>query len=258
MMPGATLMVVGLAVILSVVSLSPQVNARELSSGGGSNSGSGKTPTTVETEHGTEVESEHGTEVETEHATEVEHHSSTTEVHKSGDDAAKRTAAETAARAARQAEEQTLKARQDAAKEKLSAAKLKICNNRKANIDNRVARISDRVSKHLTLFNTISERAQAFYTAKGNTLASYDSLVADVAAKKATAQTAVDAANAKKTSFSCDVAEPKLAIEAYKLSVTEANAALKDYRAAIKTLIAGIKSVNPSTDNSTKSTGEAQ
>gem|GEM_PF-706529 len=248
MIPGATLMVVGLAVALSVISLSPQVNARDGISGGDDTSGSGKTTTRVETEN----------ETETEHATEVENTSGETEVHRSSDDTSRRTATETATRAARQAEEQAQKARQDAAKEKLSAAKLKVCNNRKANIDNRVARISDRIAKHLTLFNTISERAQAFYTTKGNTLANYDSLVADVAAKKAAAQTAVDAANAKKTSFSCDVAEPKLAIESYKAAVTDANTALKEYRTAIKALIVGIKSVNASTDDNAKSSGEAQ
>lgn len=252
-LPGATISVVSLAVIFSVVSLTPQVYAREATSGGGSNSGSGKsTEIKTETEHSTDVETEHGTEVETEHATE-------TEVHKSGDDATKRTAAEAAAKAARQAQEQALKERRDAAKAKLSDAKLKMCNSRKANIDNRVSRISDRLTKHLTLFSTIAERAQAFYVAKGHTLATYDSLVADVAAKKTAAQTAVDAANAKKTTFTCEGTEPKLAIEAYKLSVTEANVALKEYRTAIKSLITGIKSVNQSTsDNTTKSTGGAE
>lgn len=159
-----------------------------------------------------------------------------------------RAAAEAAAKEKRATAEAAAKERREAAKQKLSEAKLKVCNSRKANIDRKVARISERVAKQLATFDSISERAQKFYVTKGNTLKSYDALVADVAAKKAAATAAVDALNAQKTAFTCESTEPKAAVTTYKANLTSTIAVLKEYRASIKDLIVGIKSANATTD----------
>lgn len=158
-----------------------------------------------------------------------------------------RTAAETARKAKIEAATAAAKEHREAIGEKLTAKKLKACENRQASINNRTARISDRGTKHLALFTSIAERAEAFYAKKGKVLANYDALVAEVEAKKAAAQTAVDTIATSKATFTCEGNDPKLAVADFKANLTLRNTALKEYRTAVKNLIVGIKSVNSTT-----------
>lgn len=172
--------------------------------------------------------------------------------HKAMTDHSSAESSKQAAQAAHAAAEAAAKERRTENKEKLSAAKLKVCENRKTNINSRTARIADRGTKHLALFTSIAERAQAFYVKKGITLTNYDALVAEVEAKKAAAQTAVEAIAANKATFTCEGNDPKLAVVEFKANLTLRNTALKEYQTAVKNLIVGIKSVNstsaPATD----------
>ena len=148
---------------------------------------------------------------------------------------------------------------QTAAQTRLADAKLKACQNREKAINNIMARLADRGQRHLDLFTKIAERTEAFYTTKGKTLSNYDALVADVAAKKAAARTAVDAVKASSVSFKCDGTDPRGAAASFKDSLKSEIAALKDYKTAVKNLIVGVKSVqgsSTSTDNKTTSGGQ--
>lgn len=144
----------------------------------------------------------------------------------------------------RQPESLENKARRGSEKQKLSATNLEICNSRKDSIDRRVARISERTEKQLALFNGISERAQTFYTSRGDVLENYDTLTADVTAKKDAATVAVATLIAQKDVFDCEADDPKGTIATYKSILNDAIAALREYRTSIKDLIVGIKSVN--------------
>jgi hypothetical protein len=139
--------------------------------------------------------------------------------------------------------------RKEAAQTRLADAKLKACENRQKAITNIMSRIADRGQKQLTLFNTIAERTQSFYTDKGKTLANYDELVADVAAKKATAQSAVDAVTSSSTTFDCSGEDPKGVVNSFKDSLKSEIEALKAYRTAVKNLIIGVKSVQGATSS---------
>jgi DNA repair exonuclease SbcCD ATPase subunit len=160
--------------------------------------------------------------------------------------------------AAKDAAEARVKARHEAQQEKLSASQLEICNHREANINNRIMRIGDRSTKYLTLFNSISERAQDFYANKGNTLSNYGELIADVSEKKVAAEAAVGVINEMRASFNCDSANPKSAVDDFKVRLQTAVTALKEYRTSVKNLIVGIKSVNKAAgENTTSTTDEA-
>lgn len=141
---------------------------------------------------------------------------------------------------------------QTAAQTRLADAKLKACQNREKAINNILARIADRGSKQIDVFNKIAQRTEAFYTTKGKTLSTYDALVADVNAKKAVAQTAVDTVKSSSVSFKCDGTDPKGAAASFKDSLKSEIAALKDYKTAVKNLIVGVKSVQ----GTTSSTGD--
>lgn len=138
---------------------------------------------------------------------------------------------------------------------RLAEAKLRACQNREKAINNIMSRIANRGQKQLDLFTTIATRVESFYADKGKTLNNYDALVADVNAKKAAAQTEVDAVKASSVTFECDGTDPKGAVASFKDNLKAEISALKDYRTAVKNLIVGVKSVQGTTSSSENSQG---
>jgi hypothetical protein len=124
----------------------------------------------------------------------------------------------------------------------LEAAKLRVCQNRQAAIGQILSRMADRAQRQLDVFTTITERVQVFYARKGRTLSNYDALVADANAKKTAADVQVTALGSAVT-FNCTVDNPKGIVQSFKDKLRTTNAALKDYRTAVKNLISGVKSV---------------
>lgn len=144
----------------------------------------------------------------------------------------------------------------ETAKVKLTEAKLKACQTREKTITNIMIRHADRGTKVIEVFNKISERTQAFHKEKGKTVSGYDTLVANVNAKKTAAEAAMAEAKSKSTSFSCGGDDPKGVVSAFKDSLHARNQALKAYKAAIKDLIAGVKSAQGVSSSSEKSDSE--
>ena len=128
---------------------------------------------------------------------------------------------------------------------RLTESKLKVCKNREKSVTNIMARMSDRGTKYLAVFTKISDRAQVFYTERGNTLSNYSELVAAVTATKADAEMAVANAKSASSTFACDSADPKNVVDNFRESHKTQNSALKAYKTAVKNLITGIKSVQP-------------
>lgn len=143
---------------------------------------------------------------------------------------------------------------QTTASSRLDTVKLKVCQIREKSIDNIMARIAERGQKQLDLFTTIATRVETFYTSKGKTLSNYDALVADVNAKQAAAQTAVNQVKADKVSFKCDGTDPKGAAASFQSDLKLEISALKDYRTSVKNLIVGVKSVQGTASSSQNST----
>jgi|GEM_PF-442840 len=142
-----------------------------------------------------------------------------------------------------------LEAREMAAEKKavgqgrLETAKLQVCKNRETAVKNIMSRMSDRGTKQLDVFTKISERTQAFYEEKGNQLANYDALIAELEQKKAAAELAVEALKNGSTEFNCDGEDPKGTAAVFKELMKAQNAALKEYKTSVKNLIVGVKSV---------------
>lgn len=149
----------------------------------------------------------------------------------------------------REAAEAAVAEKKEAAKNRLADTQLKVCEKREAKIQNIMSRVSDRGQKHINLFTTIADRTQTFYAEKGRVLANYDKLVANVEAKKADAQEAVNATDLLGSEFSCDSDDPKAAAAEFRQSVSVRNDALKAYKTAVKDLIVGVKSVQGATSS---------
>lgn len=147
--------------------------------------------------------------------------------------------------------------RVEAAKTRLQDAQLKRCEAQQKAITNIMGHIADRGQNQLDLFTTIATRVENFYTEKGKTLSNYDSLVADVNAKKAAALTVVSNVKNADTTFNCSGDDPHGVISGFKTSLQQEISALKEYRTSIKNLIVGVKSVQ-STETSNTTTGGTQ
>jgi len=147
--------------------------------------------------------------------------------------------------------EATLKQRLESAKEnantRLTDTKLKMCQAHEKDITKIMGNLADRGQKQLTLFSTIAERTEKFYTEKGKTLSNYDTLVADVNAKKTAAQTAIDTVKSTTVEFKCDGTDPKGVASSFKTALKAEIAALKAYKTSVKNLIVGVKSVQSTT-----------
>lgn len=141
-----------------------------------------------------------------------------------------------------------------AVREKLQGEKLHACEARQSAIRTIMQNAGERGDNHIAVFSKITERVEAFYVSKGKTLSNYDQLVAEVAAKKAAAQAAVDAVKSADTQFTCDGDNPKGMISVFKAELKAQVTAMKEYRAAVKNLIAGVKSVQ--TDDTSKTEGQ--
>ncbi len=164
--------------------------------------------------------------------------------------------AQTAAQERKETAQTNAEERKAAAQTRLADAKLRACENREKAIQSILARIADRGTKQLDVFNKISERVQAFYVDKGRTLDNYDELVAEVDAKKADAEAAVETIKTTSVDFACDGEDPKGMISQFKESLKTEIAVLKDYKTAVKNLIVGVKSVQGTTSSSENSGSE--
>jgi hypothetical protein len=145
------------------------------------------------------------------------------------------------------AEQKSPEERKEAAKQRLDDQRLKICLNREKTINNVMVRMSNRGAKHLEVFNKISERVQAFYKNKGLNVANYETLVADIQAKKIAAEAAVAKTKASSVEFKCDGSDPKGAAQVFKDNLKAQNEALKAYKTAIRNLIVAVKSAQSAT-----------
>lgn len=144
-----------------------------------------------------------------------------------------------------EAKKTEMEAKREENKAKLEDKKLEICKKRESAINKSMQNISDRRNKQLEFLNKVSERTQTFYSDKQLSLANYDALVADVNAKKAAAEQAIDTLKASTVEFKCDGSDPKGLGEAHKAARQPVIDALKDYKQSVKNLITGVKSVAP-------------
>ena len=119
-----------------------------------------------------------------------------------------------------------------------------------------MARIETRAANQVKVFDAISARTQAFYKEKGKTVAGYDSLVAATVSAKAKVATDLAALKAS-DNFTCDSANPKATVVAFKAKVKVVVADLKAYRTSIKNLIVAVKSVQSTVEPKTSESPEA-
>jgi hypothetical protein len=125
-----------------------------------------------------------------------------------------------------------------------SEGKLKSCQSKEKSVKKRLDQLIKLVVKMEGKFDAITLRIQNFYTTKvvpgGKTIPNYDALVADIATKKASVQTALSNVQNGSTNFSCTAEDPKGQLNKFKLEMQNVKKTLHDYRTSIKNLIIAI------------------
>jgi len=139
---------------------------------------------------------------------------------------------------------------------RLTEAKLRACEAREDAIGKRAGRLTTLVTKMESNFDKHAQRVEDYYTAKvvpsGKTVANYDSLVADIDAKKAVVATALATAQNDAANFSCTGDNPKGQLTLFRKDMQAVKKALKDYRTSIKNLIVAVRSVTGATERENK------
>jgi len=137
--------------------------------------------------------------------------------------------------------QQLLKTERENSKTRTTALRQKACEDRQKGITARTKAYSNAAEYHLTVFNQIFTKVQAFQTSKQLNVANYDTLVAGVKGKQTAAQSAVDALKALDVQIDCAQPDPAATVATIKQAVTNARTALQAYRDSLKNLIAALK-----------------
>jgi hypothetical protein len=134
---------------------------------------------------------------------------------------------------------------------------LRACQAREEAIKNRSNNLVTFSANMESVFDKIAQRVSEYYTntvvPSGKTVTNYDSSIADVAAKKALVQNALNKATDDAANFTCDSGNPKDQVKSFNQDMMAVKKALKDYRTSIKNLIVAVHSVNGSGNEATGS-----
>lgn len=128
--------------------------------------------------------------------------------------------------------------------ERQASAKEKVCETHKRVVSNIETRIASRGQKRMDVITKIAERVEKFYTDKGLSVSNYDTLVANVNAKKDAAQAALDTIKTDAgnvSSITCGSGQGSVTVTQFKTDLKAEQTALKAYQTAVKDLIVAVK-----------------
>lgn len=124
------------------------------------------------------------------------------------------------------------------------------CQAHERSIKTRLDSLIKLVTNQETKFSSISARTENYYTTKlvpqGKILSNYNSLLADISAKKAIVDSDILTAKNDAADFSCTLPNPKSKLTAFRKDMQMVKAALKNYRTSIKNLIVAVRGIRPS------------
>jgi len=139
---------------------------------------------------------------------------------------------------------------EDQKEDRLEAAKEKACGRKKTFVSGVESRVGKRGQGRLDAITKIATKVETYIKNKNLTVANYDQLISNINDKKATAQAAVNKVNSEIGSVgqvNCQGGDGKDQIETFKKDMRAQQAALKDYRNAVKALVKAAKDAKTST-----------
>ncbi|OGY32308.1 MAG: hypothetical protein A3A57_01560 [Candidatus Woykebacteria bacterium RIFCSPLOWO2_01_FULL_41_12] len=143
----------------------------------------------------------------------------------------------------------------------LGEAKLRVCEKLEDTINNRSDHLLDRVNKHIARFDRISSKVQTFYTEKmvpkGINVENYETLVGNIATKKAAAVEAAANAAATIDDFDCSGDSPGQALADFHDQMHVVIKALKEYKKSVVDLIVAVRTAFNNSKETRQATSSA-
>lgn len=192
------------------------------------------------------------TEQETETETESEAES------ESAEDTERSETVESRVNEARENAKKDLEARLEGREEMQAEKRKLVCENRQKAIQNKLAAFNDAADKHLSKFNSVYDKIQAYQEDENIQPAGYDALVTAANAKK---QAATDAfAALKEVAADVDCASPETVVKlgAVRDAAKETRTALHEYRMALKDLVVAMAQSKGGQDSADDTTNTAE
>jgi hypothetical protein len=126
--------------------------------------------------------------------------------------------------------------REEARKEQMQAK----CEQHQANLDKLVKTIQARSQRAYDRITKISELIKKFYVKKELNVAEYDTLIADVEAKRVAAKTNLDTLLAN-SGIDCDAESPRTMVKEFRSERKEKIEAMKAYRESVRKLLQAVR-----------------
>ena len=190
---------------------------------------------------------EQETETETESETESE----------SAEDTERSEAVESRVNKVRENAKKDLEDRLEGREEMKAEKRQLVCENRQKAIQNKLAAFNDAADKHLSKFNSVYDKIQAYQKAENIQPAGYDALVTAADAKKQAATDAVAALKEVAADVDCANPESVVKLSAVRDAAKETRTALHEYRMALKDLVVAIAQSRGDQDGADDTTNTA-
>lgn len=124
--------------------------------------------------------------------------------------------------------------------------RLQSCESRKEAISTRSTNLTRYTDNIIKTFDKIVNRVKAYYVSSGKSVPNYDSLVAAIETKKATALADNVKAQSIITNFECTVdSQPKTVLKNFNEAMKKVKADLNEYKKAVRNLIVAVKGSEP-------------
>lgn len=133
-----------------------------------------------------------------------------------------------------------------------------VCENRQKAIQNKLAAFNDAADKHLSKFNSVYDKIQAYQEDENIQPAGYDALVTAANAKKQAATDAVTALKEVAADVDCASPETVVKLGAVRDAAKETRTALHEYRMALKDLVVAMAQSKGGQDSADDTTNTAE
>jgi hypothetical protein len=122
-----------------------------------------------------------------------------------------------------------------------AADRQKRCQSLQTMLNKQITKFSQNAQNHLTTFNSVLTKVQAYATKNNVSTTTYTSLVAAATTQQTNATQAVDALKSVSVTFNCTQQDPASSLSTIKAAVNSARTALQAYQKSIAAIISNLE-----------------
>lgn len=145
--------------------------------------------------------------------------------------------------AEQKAKQQKMLEAKEAKREAQKEKRQQFCERRKAKLLTTLGRISSRGERQLEFIDKVVTLVKTYYEKNNLEVEGYDALLADIAAKRPSAASAVDDLEKIDTSIDCTAEQPGKKLGVFRGGFQKKHTSMQAYRQSVKKLVLAVKSV---------------